>query len=186
MFLLCSLNSKGCSINFHCIFCQICHHIMLPHKYSSQLLLGHVHLTFLVILVMCSILQSHRKNLSIYIIAWNMYILLCFIAYFFNFIISSRDCSTYQLILWTSFVSLFFTFQHKLPSFVTLFLEGRCKYYILSEQHFYFLRWAKNIDQIKKFYVLIKRMVECIKKEGFVIFPKFHLTVIRELPKNTS
>ena len=93
VFLLCSLNSKGCSINFHCIFCQICHHIMLPHKYSSQLLLGHVHLTFLVILVMCSILQSHRKNLSIYIIAWNMYILLCFIAYFFNFIISSRDCS---------------------------------------------------------------------------------------------
>ena len=162
VFSLCSFNSKSCSINsLHFLSNMSSYntslYIFIPTPFGPCASFGDpcntLHAAVSIVLI----------YLSICIIVWNV-IFLCFIAYFFNFINSSRKFSTYHL--WcTSFVSLFLTFQQKLLS-----------------RHFHFLQWAKNVDQIKKFYVLINRMVECIKKEEFVQFPKLYLTFIRELP----
>ena len=123
VFLLCSsFNSKNCSINFIAFSVKYVITILL-HMYSF---LGHVHPSFLVILVMRSMLRFYCTNLFL-----DMHHRLKHLAFLLlyrisiPFINSSWSCSIriswYGNLRCNHFMFHHFTFQHKIPTFVIMF-----------------------------------------------------------------
>ena len=122
VFLLCSFNSNNCSINSIAFSVK---QIMssLLHLYSSRLFLDHVHLTFLMILIMGSMLQSHCTNLFLDIydhlkhvnlsvlyrifLQFNQFLLKLFCTYQVTWDHVSRDICILRCI---HFMFLYFTF----------------------------------------------------------------------------